>query len=136
MKTYSFKEGGVQLYAHQECWLFRENHPEEFQSFGCGPGGTGDLLVPDTMFGVDISNACRIHDWYYRFWPGKTEEDRAMADRIMRNNLLRIVRAKSNNRFSLWLRERNCQLYYNMVRNYGASAFFDERNPEECLREI
>jgi len=124
MKIYSFD--GVQLYAHHECWLFKENHPEVFQSFGCGPGGLGDLFIPDNIFGVDVSNACRIHDWYYRFWPGNTEKDRKMADQLMRKNLLIIVRAKSNP-FALWLREPICQIYYIMVRKYGVDAFFEER---------
>ena len=64
----------VKLYAHPECWLFRKNNPEEFKSFGCGPGGAGDKLVPDTMYGLDVSNACRIHDWYYRFYPENTKD--------------------------------------------------------------
>lgn len=126
----------IKLYAHPECWIFREKHPEEFASFGCGPGGAGDKLVPDTMYGLDISNACRIHDWYYRFYPENTEEARAMADRIMKNNLLRIVEAKTRNKFLLWLRRRRCKTYYWMVREFGASSYFNDRNDDKYMQEI
>lgn len=126
----------MKLFACPECWLFAEEHPEDFASFGCGPGGLGDRLVPDTMYGLDISDACRIHDWYYRFYPENTEEARAMADRVLKNNLLRIVREKTKSSILLWLRERRCQTYYIMVRNFGAPAFFEERNSETELREV
>ena len=126
----------VKLYAHPECWLFMEEHIEEFDSFGCGPGGAGDKLVPDTMYGLDISPACRIHDWYYRFWPEDSEEARAMADRVMKNNLLRIVENKTKWRVLLWLRRRRCHTYYTMVRMFGAPSYFEDRNTEEFIGEV
>jgi len=126
----------VKLYAEPECWLFREKNPKEYKSFGCGPGGAGDKLVPDTMYGLDISEACRVHDWYYRFYPGNTEEDRKMADRVMKNNLLRIVKANTSNGFLLWLRRRRCHTYYIMVRNFGATSYFEERNEDDCMAEV
>jgi hypothetical protein len=111
-------------------------HEEDFLSFGCGPGGAGDKLVPDTMYGLDISPACRVHDWYYRFFPEDTEEARAMADRIMKNNLLRIVEAHTKNRVLLWLRRRRCHTYYTMVRMFGAPSYFHDRNAEEFEKEV
>jgi len=126
----------MRLYAHKECWDFIEKHPEDFKSFGCGPGGIGDFFVPDTMYGLNVSDACRIHDWYYRFYPGKTEADRKMADSILKNNLLRIVRAKSKNRILRWLRERRCGTYYRFVRLAGGPAFYDERNLDDEFKEL
>jgi hypothetical protein len=126
----------VKLYAEQECWDFMESHPDEFASFGCGPGWLGDILVPDTMYFLNISMACKIHDWYYRFYPENTEEARQLADSVFKNNLLRIVRAKTSNRFLLWLRERRCRTYYSMVRFSGGPAFYDERNEDEVFKEV
>jgi len=126
----------MKLFAHTECWKFKEQHPEDFKSFGCGPGGVGDRLVPDTMYCLNVSDACRIHDWYYRFWPGGEESDRKMADNILLNNLLRIVRAKSRFKVTRWLRERRCHTYYRMVRLCGGPAFHDERNDESDFRAI
>lgn len=120
----------VKLFADPNCWKFREEHPEEFDSFGCGPGGIGDWLVPDTIWGLSIKIACQIHDWYYRLSPGDTEEDRAAADRILYNNILRIVNAKGGNLVSL--RRLRAKTYYEMVRWFGAPAYWEDRNkPEE-----
>ena len=126
----------VQLYAHPDCWLFSVEHEEDFESFGCGPGGTGDWLVPDTIYGLNVSMACKIHDWYYRFWPEDSEEARAKADRIFKNNMLRIVRAKTSNRLLLRVRKIRCNTYYLMVRKFGAGAFYEDRNTEEFMREV
>ena len=126
----------AKLYAHPECWLFSTEHEKDFLSFGCGPGGAGDKLVPDTMYGLDISPACRIHDWYYRFYPEDKEEARAMADRIMKNNLLRIVEANTKSKVLLWLRRRRCHTYYIMVRKFGGSSYFEDRNTEEFMKEV
>ena len=131
----------MRLYAHKECWDFMEQHPAEFHSFGCGPGGLGDFFVPDTMYGLDISLACKIHDWYYRFYDGNSEADRKMADMIFRDNLLIIIRANSKSRVLRWLRERRCEKYYHLVRSFGGPAFYEEREPVDefnglILREV
>ena len=126
----------MKLFAHPECWKFIEEHPEEFDNFGCGPGGMGDLLVPDHMYGLDISLACKIHDWYYRFHPSNSEEGRLEADSIFRNNLLRIVRAKSKSKILRWLRIIRCRTYYSMVRFGGGPAYYEERNADDEYREL
>ena len=126
----------VTLYADPRCWKFREDHPEEWKAFGCGPGGFGDKLVPDTMYGLNVSEACRIHDWYYRFYPDSTPSARKMADYAFRNNLIRIVEAKTKNRVLRWVRKRRCQAYYAMVRALGGPAFYSDRNEEEFLKEV
>jgi len=127
----------VVLYAEPECWRFRRQRPDAWESFGCGPGdGIGDRLVPDTMYGLNVSEACRVHDWYYRFYPEDTEDARAMADRIFRNNLLRIVRAKTENPILRWLRERRCVAYYLAVRWRGGPAYHNDRNQSKNTNEV
>ena len=126
----------MKLYAHPECWKFIKEHYEDFMSFGCGPGGVGDILVPDTVYGLDISLACKIHDWYYRFYPDNTEEGRLLADSIFKNNMLRIVRDRSKSRILRWLRVRRCRVYYGMVRFMGGPAFYDERNAEDEFKDV
>lgn len=120
----------MKLFAHRECWTFIEKFPKDFKSFGCGPGGIGDILVPDTMYGLDVSDACRIHDWYYRFYSDNTEEGRRVADDVFKNNLLRIVRAKSKSKILRWLRVRRCRTYYSLVRFGGGPAYYEDRNPD------
>ena len=127
----------VELFAHPDCWKFKEEHPDEWENYGCGASkGLGDALVPDTMYGLSVRNACRIHDWYYGFWPYDTEEGRELADRVFRNNLLRIVRVKTANAILRFLRERRCITYYKAVRNFGAEHYFAGRNFKEEMQEV
>ena len=132
--------GLLYLYAEPECWQFREAYPDEWLSFGCGPGSLGDYLVPDSVLGLSVVEACRIHDWYYRLWlEGETEEDRATADRIGRNNALRIIDHAYEKGSNIWLtriRRWLVQQAYLRVRKYGAAAFFEERNAKAYYREV
>jgi hypothetical protein len=126
----------LKLYADPKCWQFRDLYPDDWAEFACGPGDFGDYLVPDSILGVSVNEACRIHDWYYRFAEGATEDDRAIADRIFLNNMLRIVVDASGWKLTVRLRCRVAYIYYRAVRRYGAPAFFDERNPESECREV
>ena len=39
------------------CRDFRIWHAKEWHTFGCGPGGLGDWVVPDTMWGLRVTEA-------------------------------------------------------------------------------
>ena len=123
----------VELFADKECWEFKERFPDEFKSYGCGPGGIGDFLVPDTVYGLSIKEACRIHDWGYRHCKWASEEDRARHDRIFLNNMLRIIDAKTNLYILRQLRAYRCYAYYIAVRKFGARSYWCERNNNEEL---
>ena len=119
----------LSLYADAECWKFKWEHPDEFASYGCGPGGVGDFLIPDTVWiTVSIRDACRIHDWGYRHCIESSEEDRARHDRILRNNAIRIVNHYTKSKLLKWLRYRRVQTYYAMVKRFGSNAYWEERN--------
>ncbi len=121
----------LKLYAEPKCFEYRDKFPEEWLTLGCGPGDVGDYLVPDRILGLSVVEACRVHDWYYRFWEGETEVHRAIADRIFLNNMLRIIFDNSGNftvrRARAWIADH---VYYESVRRRGAPAFFEGRNPE------
>ncbi len=91
---------------------------------GCGTAGWKGKLVPDSMWGLNISKACNIHDWMYHF--GKTEAERCEADRAFFNNLLRIINAEGG--WLASLRRYRATTYYNSVHNYGGPAFWDNKN--------
>ena len=110
-------------YGMPDCWLFKQRHPVEWATFGCGPGGVGDYLVPDTMWGLDISEACRIHDWFYRFCPDRSAEAKAFADNLMLQNCLAIVNAKSKSWTLKHLRTVRCHTYHFMVTHFGQSSW-------------
>jgi hypothetical protein len=93
---------------------------------GCGPGGWKFDLVPDTIYGLNITLACNIHDWMYH--EGETIADKDTADRVMLNNLLRMIDVA---RAPFWLRKLRCwraRTYYNAVHLYGGSAFWADKN--------
>ena len=110
---------------------------------GCGPGGLGDWLVPDKLFGViDVTEACKIHDYMYKI--ETTLEGKMKADRIFLNNMVRIVVAMTTpdedgftvEETEIMKKRRSACLaesrtYYTMVKWFGGPAFWDGKNKEE-----
>jgi len=92
---------------------------------GCGPKGWG-WLVPDTIYGVDISAACCIHDYFYLI--GVSFADKKKADRIFLNNLIRIINYNTRSKFMRWLRLRRAEKYYYAVKYFGGPAFWASKN--------
>ena len=96
---------------------------------GCGPASLWKFsLISDMLFGLCIKEACDIHDWMYAF--GRTEKDREEADRVFRNNMLRIVDWSGGWGPIIFLRRRKAQHYYALVRNFGATYFWADKNAE------
>lgn len=95
---------------------------------GCGPGGFGDFLVPDTIWGLCITPACAIHDWEYHF--GLTEEDKQIADDNFRDNMFRMIKAVDGWWLLKMLRRRRAMTYYWFVVNCGGPAFWDGKETE------
>lgn len=96
---------------------------------GCGPGGWKVDLIPDSLYGLDISEACNIHDWMYT--AGATLKDKAEADRVFLNNMIRLINSKG----SIWiikrLRLRAAKAYYEAVDHFGGPAFWEGKNAPE-----
>lgn len=99
---------------------------------GCGVGGWKGKLVPDTVWGLSIREACNIHDWMYH--EGDTIKEKEEADRVFLNNMLRLVDAGA-----WWLRgvrRRRAHKYYLAVRMFGGPAFWEGKNPPETEYNI
>ena len=127
----------LELYADAGYWEFKWDFPDENAGYGCGPGGIGDFFVPDTCYFLSIRDACRIHDFNYRHTSGiDSEDDRARADRILKNNALRIVDFHTKNWILKRLRYRRVQTYYKMVRAFGSPAYWESRNKAEDMQTI
>jgi hypothetical protein len=116
------------LIAHAECFKFKRENPEEWASFGCGPGGLGDWLVPDTMWGLNISEACRIHDWYYRFFYDRSPRAKEFADQLLLENARTIITKGSHNFITRKLRYIRCRTYYFMVDKCGQSSWDEAKS--------
>lgn len=93
---------------------------------GCGPGGWKIDLVPDTIWGLDISEVCNIHDWMYV--TGRRLEDKDEADRVMLNNMLRAINAAGGWWILRFLRRRRARIYFESVHIFGGPAFWAGKN--------
>lgn len=118
----------MKLYAPQEYW---QASPELLRDIcnGCGTKGIG-AIVPDTIYGVDITAACNIHDWMY--FVGSTITDKEEADRVFLNNMLRIIDSNGGWNWLQKLRVRRAYVYYQAVHIFGGPAFWKGKNPSYC----
>ena len=131
----TFKLFAPKEYSDQPCSFFEAS--EELRSDvagGCGPGGPGDMLVPDTMYGLSVRPACRIHDWMYHF--GRILPDKELSDRVFLNNMVRIIKARGSLGFLENLRLRRAKTYYVMVRDFGGPAFWNSKNDETEMGDV
>ena len=102
---------------------------------GCGTKGIGAKLVPDSLFGVNITEACNIHD--YMYYIGALIEEKQSADRAFLNNMVRLINAQQPRWYEYftggarrWKRRRLklAKLYYEAVDVFGGIAFFKGKN--------
>ena len=118
----------LKLFADTKCWDFQRAYPDEFASYGCGPGGIGDLLVPDTVYGLSIKPACQVHDWDNRHAKQASKKHRKSCDKRFKKNMFIIVDYNTSGWLLRRLRFTRCRTYYHMVRLFGGPAYWDERN--------
>ena len=95
---------------------------------GCGPGGVGDWMVPDTNFGLSMKPACEIHDWMY--YEGQTQEGKEIADIVFLLNMLKLV--KKGTRFLRIPRDHRAFVYYEAVKYGGNSAYWKGKEMEKA----
>lgn len=121
----------VSLFAPAE---YVELSPEERDKIinGCGAAGARFDFVPDTIYGLDISEACNIHDYMYHM--GETLEDKKLADRVFLNNMFRLIEARGG--CLKRLRRRRALKYFMAVKYFGASAFWEGKNKPENLLQV
>ena len=67
---------------------------------------------------------------------GVTQADKDEADRVFLNNMLRIIEAKTEFGPLKPLRNRRALKYYEAVKYFGGSAYWNHKNkPEEYKEE-
>lgn len=80
---------------------------------GCGREGFENRIVPDTIWGLDISPACRVHDYMYAH--ADTLADENYADAIFGANLISLIQQKTKFPPLKWLRLRRAYKYIDAV---------------------
>lgn len=99
----------------------------------CGPGrGLLEKIVPDKILFLDVSIACKIHDFMYCV--GQTNEDKESADRVLKYNLIRLIEAKGG--VLKYPRLVLAQGYYLAVASSGGPAFWSGKNETDNLIEV
>ena len=117
----------LNLYAPVSYW---EASPSEKSKICNGCGAKDGLDVPDTMWGLDISEACKIHDWMYQ--NGKTLADKIFADAMFRLNLSMIIDKYSNPAMA-YLRHGRAGKYYLAVVKFGNDAYWTGKTINEDM---
>ncbi len=104
---------------------------------GCGSGWNAKL-VPDTIYGLDIKDCCCPHDYDYEI--GQSIEEKEAADRRFKNNMFRKIEADDNifrdNKFIKSLMYTRARTYYEFVKEFGASAFWNGKDTGEEMIAI
>jgi hypothetical protein len=117
-------------YGNQPCWFW--DAEKDWHNRGCGPGeGVGDVLVPDHLLGLGIQWACAIHDWMYAW--GIDLADKDMADRVFRQNMRRIIKARGG--LLKHVRYRLADIYYWAVAYGGTNSYWNAKH-EKDLQEV
>lgn len=91
----------------------------------CNACGSSSVLVdfvPDNLFGLDISEACNIHDWMYQ--KGKTSNHKKVADDTFLTNMFRLIDNAGGNVLLRWIRKAAAKTYHLAVKQFGDSAFW------------
>ena len=121
------------IYAPITYW---ELSPEEKKEICNGCGAKDGLKVPDTFWGLNIEEACNIHDYMYN--NGKTHYDKLFADAMFRLNLTVMIDAKETFKDKLFsiLRHYRAGTYYIAVAKYGNYSFWKDKerlSPEDPM---
>jgi hypothetical protein len=117
------------LYAPKEYW---DASDEEREANCNGCGSELDLsgtLVPNTMYGLNVIQACCIHDWMYA--KGQTLADKLFADCMFLFNLVIIILNSSGLLLKIPRLLRATKYFIAVVR-YGETSFFDNKEKNEA----
>ena len=113
---------GCQLAAPKSFWYFRTLDLSDIIN-GCGPGGAGDRLIPDTVYGLSVKPACAIHDWMYTIF--NDEAGFKLSNSLFLDNMTRINKSATKNSVIRFLRSRRIVKYYLAVKDFGRLFYYD-----------
>ena len=90
-----------------------------------GCGAKGGIDVPDSIWLINISSACNIHDIEWEL--SKDYNDLVDANRRFSNNLKKITDYESMNNVMRWLRRYRVSTYVSAVDLVGIENYAIER---------
>ncbi len=117
----------MKLYAPLSYW---EATKEEHEAVCNGCGAKGGIDFPDTMYGLNVSEPCHIHDWMTAY--GKTLGDFFFAGAIFILNLSLVIVNKSNKLTSV-LRLMRASKYFSAVMVVGLEHYWKEKDKNDDM---
>ena len=122
MNTITTTFDSVQLVCPSEKFMWP--HPT-FKGFpsACGAGKLGDYLIPDTLWGLNVSPACYIHDQMWSLAEPSWSDFHA-SNALLFVNCAFIIQARSANFFIRDLRIARAATYLLAVSTLGAPIFW------------
>ena len=104
------------LKAPDEYWELTTEEKNELCN-GCGPKAI-EPLIPDSLWGLSIVNACYIHDYMYSgILPRVTKWD---ADFYFLSNMLDMIDGSTCSWYKRLLRIHSAWGYFKLVRKFGS----------------
>ena len=92
---------------------------------GCGAAWRIDV-VPDNILGLDITEACNIHDYSW-FVAKPTWDDFHRANIMFLDNMLELISTGTRWWWLKWARRNRAMTYFNAVEEFGRKIFADEK---------
>jgi hypothetical protein len=103
------------LIAPEEYWQLTTEEKNKLCN-GCGPKAI-EQLIPDSIWGLSIINACFIHDYEYSGKvPGMTKLE---ADFTFLSNMIDIINMSECSWYIRSLRLSTAWIYFKLVRMFG-----------------
>lgn len=84
---------------------------------GCGPDGFVNRLIPNSICGVDVTEAYNIHDWMVV--KAVNSKDRFHADNVFKENLRKLINWNKGPLALRLLRQGIAKIYYWAVLLYS-----------------
>jgi len=104
-------------------WGYKNISPEEKARICNGAGAAGkwiSSIIPNTMYGLDCTEAFNIHDYDYEV--GVSRADKERADKNLLLNLLALIEHRGG--LLMLPRQWRAMKYYEAVQLLGDEAFF------------
>lgn len=88
---------------------------------GCGPGKSGDKIVPDKIYGLNVHPACKRHDlgWFL----AQDRHDTVVSNLMFLNNLLLL-----NDQSNKFIRFFRLKAPFGIYHYYEAVAYLGKNN--------
>ncbi len=112
------------LTAPKSYWLNTTHNTPTYIN-GCGGQGITSSIIPDSLFGLNINEACNIHDHMYEQGIDKLDSDNTFL-----KNMNTLIDQDSSSNILKYLRKAKAYLYFLGVKVFG-NIFFKSKNKRE-----